>query len=195
MELLTFSLVTTLAERFLPLNKTIYATYRVGGGTEGNVAAGSLTEMLTGYTTGLFVINQAAAIGGEDPETTDSIKVNAPLSLKSLNRAVSLADYSSLTLQVSGIAKAVATSETYSSVVVYFAPFGDRGVEDDNVTPTANFDLLEVAVADYLVGKAPANTTLTLAPPSYTRADIKIAVTVLPQYRRSSDSSCGINCY
>lgn len=169
-----------------PLNKAIYATYRVGGGTEGNVSAGSLTEIITGYTTGLSVTNQAAAIGGEDPETTDSIKVNAPLSLKSLNRAVSLADYSSLTLQVAGVAKAVATSETYSSVVVYFAPFGDRGVEDDNITPTANFDLLELEVVDYLTGKAPANTTITLAPPSYVHSDIKIAITVLPQYRRSS---------
>ena len=172
--------------RIPPLNKTIYATYRVGGGTEGNVSAGSLTEILTGFSSGLTVTNQSAAAGGEDPESTDSIKVNAPLSLKSLNRAVSLSDYASLTLQVSGIAKANATSEAYSSVIVYFAPFGDRGVESDNVTPTTIFSALRTNVANYLQGKAPANTSVTIAPPSYVAVDIKLAVTVLPQYRQSS---------
>lgn len=172
--------------RVPPLNRSIYATYRVGGGTIGNVSAGSLTEFITGFSSGLTVTNQSAAAGGEDPETTDSIKINAPISLKSLNRAVSLSDYSSLTLQVAGIAKANATSETYSSVIVYFAPFGDRGVEADNVTPTGVFDALELNVVNYLRGKAPANTTITLAPPSYVKVDIKLSVTVLPQYRRTS---------
>lgn len=172
--------------RVPPLNRAIYATYRVGGGTVGNVSAGSLTEFITGFSSGLTVTNQSAAAGGEDPETTDSIKINAPVSLKSLNRAVSLSDYSSLTLQVAGIAKANATSETYSSVIVYFAPFGDRGVEADNVTPTGVFDALELNVVSYLRGKAPANTTITLAPPSYVKVDIKLSVTVLPQYRRTS---------
>ena len=172
--------------RIPPLNRTIYATYRVGGGTVGNVSAGSLTEMLTGFSSGITVTNQSAAAGGEDPETTDSIKVNAPISLKSLNRAVSLSDYSSLTLQVAGVAKANSTSETYSSVIVYFAPFGDRGVEADNVTPTGVFDALELTVVNYLRGKAPANTTITLAPPSYVKTDIKLSVTVLPQYRRTT---------
>lgn len=169
-----------------PLNSSIYATYRVGGGTIGNISAGSLTEFLTGFSTGLTVTNQTAANGGEDPESTDSIKINAPISLKSLNRAVSLSDYSSLTLQVPRVAKANATSETYSSVIVYFAPFGDRGVEADNVTPTGIFDAIELTVVDYLRGKAPANTTITLAPPSYVKTDIKMSVTVLPQYRRST---------
>ena len=169
-----------------PGTSSIYATYRVGGGTIGNVSAGSLTEFLTGFSSGLTVTNLTAAAGGEDPETTDSIKINAPISLKSLNRAVSLSDYSSLTLQVAGVAKANSTSETYSSVIVYFAPFGDRGVEADNVTPTGVFDALELKVVDYLRGKAPANTTITLAPPSYVKADIKMSITVLPQYRRSN---------
>lgn len=172
--------------RIPPLNRTIYASYRVGGGTVGNVSAGSLTEFISGFSSGLTVTNQSAAAGGEDPETTDSIKINAPISLKSLNRAVSLSDYSSLTLQVAGVAKANATSETYSSVIVYFAPFGDRGVEADNITPTGIFDALELNVVSYLRGKAPANTTITLAPPSYVKVDIKLSVTVLPQYRRTN---------
>ena len=172
-----------------PLNKTILATYRVGGGVVGNVPAGSVTEILTNYAEGLTAVNESAAAGGEDAESTDSIKINAPLSIKALNRAVSLSDYSSLTLQVGGIAKAIADSETFSSIIVYFAPFGDRGVEIDNVTPTAIFNALAVNVSNYLVGKAPANTTVTLAPPAYVPVDITFTITVLPQYRQSSVQS------
>lgn len=167
-----------------PLGKVIRATYRVGGGEEGNVSAGAVTELLNINESGLSVTNAAAAGGGADAETTDSIKVNAPISLKSLNRAVSLNDYSSLALQVSGIAKANAQAETYSSVVLYMALFGDRGVEADNVTPTYTFNILKKIVATYLQGKAPANTSLTIAPPSYVPVDITLDVTVLPQYRQ-----------
>jgi hypothetical protein len=167
-----------------PLGKIIRATYRVGGGAEGNVTAGTLTEILNLNESGLSVTNTGAAGGGADAETTDSIKINAPISLKSLNRAVSLNDYSSLALQVSGVAKANSKAETYSSVILYMAPFGNRGVEADNVTPTYTFNVLKKIVATYLQGKAPANTSLTIAPPSYVPVDITLDLTVLPQYRQ-----------
>ena len=174
-----------------PLNKAIYALYRIGGGTTGNVPAGSITEidpngLWGGQPSGLTVVNVGSAAGGEDPESTDSIKINAPLSIKSLNRAVSLADYSSLALQVGGVAKAISTADSYSSIVLYFAPFGDRGVEIDNVTPTAVFTALASNVSTYMTGKAPANTTLTIAPPEYVGVDIYFTITVLPQFRQFS---------
>jgi len=172
-----------------PSGKVIRATYRVGGGADGNVTAGSITEPLNINVSGLTVTNASAAGGGADAETTDSIKVNAPISLKSLNRAVSLNDYSSLALQVSGVAKANSKAETYSSVVLYMAPFGNRGVEADNVTPTYTFNVLKNIVASYLQGKAPANTSLTIAPPSYVPVDITLDLTVLPQYRQTNVKS------
>ena len=167
-----------------PSGKIIRATYRVGGGAEGNVNEGTLTDVLNLNVSGLTVTNQSAAGGGEDAETTDSIKINAPISLKSLSRAVSLNDYSSLALQVSGIAKANARAESYTSIVLYVAPFGNRGVEADNSTPTYTFNVLKKIVATYLQGKAPANTSLTIAPPSYVPVDITLDLTILPQYRQ-----------
>jgi hypothetical protein len=172
--------------RIPPLNKTIYATYRVGGGILGNVSAKSLTYILTNYQAGLKVLNPLAATGGADPESTDSIRVNAPLSIKSLNRAVSLDDYASLTLQVSGVAKTNATAGTYSSVTTYIAPFGDTGVQPDNLTPTPGFNTLAGNVLNYMTGKAPVNTTLTVSPPSYVNVDAIINVNVLPQYRQTT---------
>ena len=168
------------------LSAVIYATYRVGGGASGNVAAETLNSIITNPVAGLTVTNLAAADGGADEESTDSIRVNAPLSLKSLNRAVSLSDYSSLA-KAAGVAKANAIADVYSSVTIYFAPYGDKGVEIDGVTPSTIFNTKKVTVNDYLVGKVPANTTVTYQPPSYVPVDLTVEVTVLAQYRSFQD--------
>lgn len=174
--------------RIPPINKTINATYRIGGGLVGNVPAGSLEEIdpdnIWGAPSGLTVTNADAAAYGADAESTDSIKINAPSSIKSLNRAVSVEDYASLALQVSGIQKASATAENYSNVILYMRGFNDRGVQIDGVTPTTDFTAAATRVANYLVGKAPANATLSIAPPDYVPVDIICEITVLPQYRQ-----------
>ena len=163
----------------------IYATYRIGGGLTGNVAANSLKTILTNAVTGLSVTNISAATGGADEESTDSIRANAPLSLRALNRAVSLADYSALVVSA-GAAKANAVADVYTSVTVYFAPSaGDLGVTNDGVTPSDVFNTYKTTINNYLVGKVPANTTVTYQPPSYVELSIQASVTVLPQYRQT----------
>jgi hypothetical protein len=181
-----------ISGRVPPNNAEIYATYRVGGGAEGNVAANTIRFVLTNAASGLSVLNKfvsgsddGSASGGADPESTDSIRINAPLSVRSLNRAVSLSDYSSLVVQVSGVAKAIAIADVYSSVTVFFAPYGDKGVQVDGVTPSTVFNTLKATVQEYLVDKIPANTTVTFQPPSYVPVLIDAAVTCLPQYKQS----------
>lgn len=178
--------------RVPPNGATVYATYRVGGGVEGNVASNTIKYVLTNQVAGLSVNNQdisvtgdGAASGGADAESTDSIRINAPKSIRTLNRAVSLRDYAELCVQVSGIAKAIAVADVYTSVTVYFAPFGDKGVQIDGVTPSTVFNNLSTSVIDYLIDKAPANTTVTLQPPKYVPIDMKMSITILPQYRQS----------
>jgi hypothetical protein len=181
-----------ISGRVPPNNAEIYATYRVGGGAEGNVAANTIRYVLTNAASGLSVLNKfvsgsddGSAKGGADPESTDSIRINAPLSVRSLNRAVSLSDYSALVVQVSGVAKAIAIADVYSSVTVFFAPYGDKGVQVDGVTPSTVFNTLKATVQEYLVDKIPANTTVTFQPPSYVPVLIDAAVTCLPQYKQS----------
>jgi len=171
--------------RIPPNSASIYATYRVGGGISGNVAANNVKFILTNATSGLSVTNQSAATGGADPESTDTIRINAPTGLRALNRAVSLKDYSDLAVQVSGVAKVISKADVYTSVTLYVAPFGDRGVEADNVTPTSLFNTLSNTIAEYMIDKAPANTTLTIQPPFYVGVTLFINITVLPQYRQS----------
>lgn len=161
---------------------TITATYRVGAGAGGNIPANKLTFFLTNALAGVTVNNQAAAVGGEDEESTDSIKTNAPLALRALNRAVSLRDYASLALQVPGVAKAIAESEVYTSVNLYIAPLGDPGVS--GVTPTTVFNTIATDVGEFFMDKTAPNVTLNILPPTYLDVDLDVTVYVLPQYRQ-----------
>lgn len=178
--------------RVPPNNSVIYATYRVGGGIVGNVSTGTIKYILTNYTAGLSVNNQdilttgdGAATGGSDPESTDSIRTNVSKSVQALNRAVSLSDYARLCVQVDGIAKASAESSVYTSVTVYFAPFGDSGLEVDNITPSAVFNSLAADAEEFFVDKMPANTTITFQPPSYVEVDVIVDITVNPKYNQT----------
>lgn len=169
--------------RIPPTSSTITATYRVGAGAAGNVPINKLTFFLTNVTSGVTVTNQTAAIGGADEESTDSIRTNAPLALRALNRAISLSDYTSTALQVPGVAKANADATVYSNVLLYIAPFGDPGVVGSSTTPT--FDELASRVEQFFIEKAPPNTTLTVLPPSYVEVDLEMTVYLLPQYKQT----------
>ena len=180
-----------ISGRVPPNGAQILATYRVGGGVAGNVAANTIKFILTNQVTGLTVLNQnvgelsGAASGGADPEPTDSIRINAPQSIRALNRAVSLADYSSLTVQVPGVAKAISIAEVYSNVTIYIAPYGDSGLQSDGFTASTVFNNLVEEVYAYFADKTPPGTTLTFQPPKYVNAQIKLDCVLLPQYLKA----------
>lgn len=181
-----------ISGRVPPNNAQIVATYRVGGGASGNVAVNTIKYITNLSTSGLTVLNKyvsaaipGAASGGADQESTDSIRASAPASIKTLNRAVSLSDYASLVVQVSGVAKATAIADVYTSVTVFFAPYGDSGVQVDGVTPSTVFNTLKTKVSSYMTDKVPANTTVTFQPPSYVNVLINASITVLPQYKQA----------
>jgi len=181
-----------VAGRIPPTGSPIYVTYRVGGGVIGNVATSTIKYItywpgLSQIPVGITVINDStAATGGADAESTDSIRVNAPLSIRSVNRAVSLADYANLAVQVNGVSKAIANANVYSAVTLYVCPSGDPGVASDNYTPSSVFNNVTSTVNLYLVDKAPANTTVVYQPPTYIGAYLMVSITVNPQYTQSS---------
>jgi hypothetical protein len=178
--------------RVPPNNVVIYATYRVGGGATGNVAANTIKTILTNSQVGLTVLNTyygvpadtGAASGGTDAESTDSIRLNAPRSMHALNRAVSLSDYAAL-VKASGVSKAAAVADVYTSVTVFFVPYGDSGVESDLVTPSTVFNNTIPAIRTYLTDKIPANTTVTFQPASYVKTELFATITILPKYIQS----------
>jgi predicted phage baseplate assembly protein len=166
-------------------NGQIYVTYRVGGGTFGNVSSGTTKNILTNYTPGLSVTNTEAASGGTDEESIESIRTNAPLTLSAGDRAVSLDDYSALAVQVTGVAKAIADAETPTSVNLYIAPFGDRGLTVGNEL-TEVFANISTRVIDFITPKMPPGTSITVFPPTFVGVNIEVVINALPQWKNST---------
>jgi hypothetical protein len=86
----------------------VRAEYRKGAGLGGLVKAGQISQLLS-HPLGLKeVVNREDAQGAEDPESRDDARTNAPLTVLTLDRAVSLQDYEDFSRTFAGIAKAQA---------------------------------------------------------------------------------------
>jgi len=112
----------------------VRATYRKAIGTSGLVRAEQLSLLLTAVLGVRGVRNPLAASGAEDPEPQDEARRNAPLTVLTLDRVVSLRDYEDFARAYAGIAKALATwiwtGETREVFVTVAGP-GGRPVGDD----------------------------------------------------------------
>ncbi len=71
----------------------VFSTYRVGGGTTGNVREGKVTVMKSARPYIADVINPRIATGGRDQETLDRAKMRTREILRIRNRAVTAEDY------------------------------------------------------------------------------------------------------
>lgn len=183
----------------IPVNSSVIrAMYRVGGGNLGNVSANtvdtivyipSLTSSQTNaLSSAITVINGTAAIGGSNPESNAEIRVSAPLSLRSSNRAITLEDYENLAISVTGVGKAKAYGSTWTSITVYIAP--SRNVNDTDIQPgltetgttSIEYSELSVNVTDYLSDKLLIGSSVTIQPPTYSDLVITVQYVKLPQY-------------
>jgi predicted phage baseplate assembly protein len=90
--------------------ENVVATYRSGIGSDGEVAADSLTLMKTRPFGVSGVTNPRAASGADDPESVDNARDNAPLTVLTLDRIVSLQDFEDFARAFAGIGKAQAVS-------------------------------------------------------------------------------------
>lgn len=172
------------AGRIPPSGSPITATYRIGGGQIGNVAAYTLTTITSSVPAGVSVTNGTPATGGADPESTDHIRASAVANISSLNRAVTLKDYAAVAASVPGVDKASAQSTVYTSVNVYVAPQGGGGV-DALGNPLAPLQATMKSVSTAMSSAAPAPTTVTVLPPTYVGIDVAVLLHVAPQVSQS----------
>ncbi|MDR4480912.1 MAG: putative baseplate assembly protein [Nitrospira sp.] len=115
----------------------IRAEYRKGTGLGGLVQAGQLS-LLVSRPLGLKdVVNPEAPQGAEDVEARDDARKNAPLTVLTLDRAVSLQDYEDFSRTFAGIAKALAVwvwdGRKRSIFITVAGPDGDALDEDGAV--------------------------------------------------------------
>jgi hypothetical protein len=90
--------------------KNVVAGYRHGLGREGNLDAGAIRTPLDRPVGLKSVSNPLPATGGVDPERTDEARLNAPSTVRTFDRAISLRDFEDLAVTFTGVAKALATS-------------------------------------------------------------------------------------
>jgi predicted phage baseplate assembly protein len=113
--------------------ENVRAIYRKGIGRGGLVKAEQISMLLTRPLGVKGVINPLAASGADDAETLTDARSNAPLTVMTLGRIVSLQDYEDFARAYAGIAKSRATW-TWSGQVrgVFVTVAGPDGAE---VTP------------------------------------------------------------
>lgn len=128
-------------------------TYRVGGGPQGNVTAGTITTIVDAPRLNLLgaqVSNTAAATGGADRENIEHAVKHAPSVFRALDRAVTTEDYRALALNFAGVGKIRAEATNWNTVTLYVAPEGGGNVSD----------VLEANLLAYFEDKRPLSTVL-----------------------------------
>jgi predicted phage baseplate assembly protein len=151
----------------------VRATYRKGIGVDGLVKAGQLTSLLTRPLGIRSVTNPEAATGAQDRELLDDARTNAPLTVLTLDRTVSLQDYEDFSRAFAGVAKALATwtwdGQTKRVFVTVAGPKGAE-IKADSDTYT------NLLAALRLAGDPFVNLRMKSYRPAYFRVAGKIKV-------------------
>jgi predicted phage baseplate assembly protein len=151
----------------------IVATYRHGIGSEGVARAGQISTLVSRPLGLKAATNPLASSGAADPETVDQARANAPVSVMTLGRIVSLEDVGDFAAASAGIAKAAASWVWDGSR--YVACVTVAGVAGAPVTPgTDQYTSLQQSMLDASDG------TLALALCSYVSRTFSVAAAVTP---------------
>jgi len=122
----------------------VTATYRVGLGTPGNLPAGSIS-VLQSRPPGLrAVTNPVPSSGGANPEDLDSARGNAPRTVLTIDRIVSISDYENFAAAFAAIGKAQAMPLLLGQTAIIHITVS--GVEGAAIDPTSQL-LLSLSAA------------------------------------------------
>ncbi len=176
----------------IPANGAVVeGDYRIGGGTVGNsVGLNSLTSQVAPIAGVIQVFNPVQPSGGSDIESLITAKRQGPLSLRALDRAVTLQDFETLALAVPGggisAAKAASLGVSPLIVTVYIAAEGSNPVPSGKWFPELESGTgLIGAVGRFLITKKAVPTILDIEPVSVVRPFIKGDVIVQPNILRT----------
>ncbi len=112
--------------------ENITAKYRKGIGAGGLVRADQLTQLLSRPLGLKDVTNPIAAAGAADAENVEEVRRNAPLTVLTLGRVVSIKDYEDFANGFGGIGKALATKTWFGEVGgVFLTVAGIQGAAID----------------------------------------------------------------
>jgi hypothetical protein len=158
-----------------PAGAVVRATYRVGGGTHGNVPAGSIETIVDAPQLALLaakVTNVRTATGGAERESIHAAVSHAPAVFRSLRRAVTAQDYEALAREFSGVGKVRARATHWNTVTLYVAPEGGGHVSD----------VLAANLLAYFEDKRTVTTTIEIDDVDYVAIHVTAEVRVVSYY-------------
>ncbi len=149
--------------------------YRLGNGSRTNVAPDTLVLFPGGLPAGVAaVVNPLAGLGGRDPETTESIRINAPQAFRAMTyRAVQPADFEDIAERLPWVQQAgAAVRWTGSWPTVFVTP----DVRDTVGLPRA----LRRELAQLIDRVRQAGREAKVMEPRYADIDLEIRLCVAP---------------
>lgn len=159
------------------------ATYRIGNGTAGNIGSNIIAHfitsdpaVITNNAAILSITNPMPAVGGVDPESMDEIRLRAPKTFRTQERAVIPSDYEDMAKRVvSDIQRAAATSRWTGSWHTTF-------VSVDRIGGLAVSASYEQNLRNGLEKYRMAGVDLEVDGPVYVSLDIEINVCIQDTY-------------
>lgn len=159
----------------VPHRALVKARYRVGGGTLGNVPALTIDTIVDAPALTLAsakVTNKKRATGGAERETIGHAVDHAPEVFRSLNRAVTAADYEALALNFKGVGKVRAERGDWNKIILYVAPEGGGSISD----------LLRANLLAYFEDKRPLSTIIEIEDVDYVKIYLSAKVGLKAYY-------------
>jgi hypothetical protein len=173
-----------------PINDTITVTYRIDGGEETNRAGVNSIDNFDNINGVVRVYNAYQPSGGADPESLATAKKNGPLSLRALDRCVTLEDFETMAKLTPSVgirtARAV-QGESPLEVVVYVATEGDNPIPSGKWYSELQNGYGDIGVVGrYLNGKKPVPTRLSIYAPTAVNPYFEATVYVHHNLRRDT---------
>jgi hypothetical protein len=168
-------------------NSIVARSYKIGGGSAGNVNVGTLTSLGRALAYVEAVANPLAATGGADRETIDDAKNRAPFTIKSRDRAVTSEDFEMLALRASPTlarARCVPDRSNRGYITLVLVPKGETRGEELNRRLTPSNEVLRY-VKQYLDDRKLVGTVLNVVRPRY--KDLSLRVVLIRRTVGTSD--------
>jgi predicted phage baseplate assembly protein len=161
----------------------IVSTYRYGGGSAGNVGAGTLTAMQTTIPYIGRVTNLRPASGGVDPETVENAKLRGPMTLRTGQRAVTADDFERLTMESSPAvarARCLPPREPGGPIRVLVVPHVIRPADELRLDDFALQPDLVRQVSTHLDVRRVVGTSIEIGTPYYQGVTVAALLKALP---------------
>lgn len=173
----------------VPTGSVIDVTYRVGGGTAGNVPLNSFSTSITGLlsSTSSPITIQVTNVtgigtGGQDAETLEQARINIPAASRANDRAVTLEDYQTMAMSFPGVSFARAVVRTENSLLEGNIVFIYAWTNGPNGTLVNIDPLQKLALQSFMQTKALGTDLVEIGDGTATPLPISLRFKVLDGY-------------